>query len=186
MDQEESQKTRAVVLVGHMGNGLPSMQLAKCQWERLAGFLSQPFLSDSWQETHNMVNTFWFLGKHTFESCVLYPAIICYRWPAGFCQHLRSLFEESTCVSCRKDTGNTGTLVFLSSRAFNYNQKTFFSSRFFKMQWFGVFCFLFFLCGVLKFIFPIYVLLLALFGQNMERKDKKKCKNVASGSPSKN
>lgn len=48
--------------------------LAKCQWKRLAGFLS--FLSDSWQETHNAVTTVLVPGEAAHLKAVLYLAVI--------------------------------------------------------------------------------------------------------------
>ena len=52
--------------------------LAKCQWKRLTGFLSWPFLSDSWQETHNAVTTVLVPGEAAHLKAVLYLAIISY------------------------------------------------------------------------------------------------------------
>lgn len=65
--------------------------LARCQWKRLAGFLSWPFLSDSWQEAHNAVTIELVPGEAAHLKAVLYLTIISHHWPV-FCQHHRSFF----------------------------------------------------------------------------------------------
>lgn len=156
--------------------------LAKCQWERLAAFSSWPFLSDSWQETHNAVTTALVPGEAAHLKAVLYLALISHHWPAGFCWHFRSFFLSLKKVPGVSLVGKVLVIhVFPSSSYLNYNQKFCFTF-WHPLKCGGLVLFgfvVFFLMWSFKIYFIHYWHIIGII-QNMGREDKE-CKKVTSG-----